>query len=180
MRNIQRIFGVAKTYQKHFIRLSSSSEKSNQNVIKEPTTVIDYSPKIIEIVDNISKLTMIEVSHLNLLLKERLNIPDSPMPMMMGGQMPMMQQASLQQESEEDEEPEVVKSLFSLKIQKFEDTKKISLIKALKAISENMNLVQAKKYVESLPQTFKENLSKDEAEELKKKLEEAGAVCELE
>lgn len=44
---------------------------------------------------------------------------------------------------------------------------------------EGFNLVQAKKFVETLPATVKEDLSKQEAEELKAKLEKLGAVCEI-
>jgi len=43
-----------------------------------------------------------------------------------------------------------------------------------------MNLVQAKKFVESCPAVVKADLAKDEAENLKKALEGAGAECEIE
>ena len=54
-----------------------------------------FPQKLIEIVDQIEKLTLLEVSELNLLLKQRLNIPDTPMIAM--GSMPLMNQALTQE-----------------------------------------------------------------------------------
>ncbi|PVB60852.1 50S ribosomal protein L7/L12 [Labrenzia sp. 011] len=56
--------------------------------------------------------------------------------------------------------------------------KKINVIKEVRAIT-GLGLKEAKELVESAPKPVKEAVSKDEAEELKKKLEEAGASVEL-
>ena len=56
--------------------------------------------------------------------------------------------------------------------------KKVGVIKAVRAIT-GLGLKEAKDMVESAPTTVKEAVSKDEAEELKKQLEEAGATVEL-
>lgn len=56
--------------------------------------------------------------------------------------------------------------------------KKINVIKAVRAIT-GLGLKEAKSAVEDTPTTIKEAASKDEAEELKKQLEEAGASVEL-
>ncbi|WP_420546775.1 50S ribosomal protein L7/L12 [Curvivirga sp.] len=56
--------------------------------------------------------------------------------------------------------------------------KKINVIKEVRAIT-GLGLKEAKEMVESAPATVKEGASKDEAEEMKKKLEEAGASVEL-
>jgi len=56
--------------------------------------------------------------------------------------------------------------------------KKINVIKEVRAIT-GLGLKEAKELVESAPKAVKEGVSKDEAEELKKKLEEAGASVEL-
>jgi len=56
--------------------------------------------------------------------------------------------------------------------------KKVGVIKAVRAIT-GLGLKEAKDMVESAPTTVKEAASKDEAEELKKQLEEAGATVEL-
>ena len=56
--------------------------------------------------------------------------------------------------------------------------KKINVIKEVRAIT-GLGLKEAKDLVEGAPKTVKEGVNKDEAEELKKKLEEAGAKVEL-
>lgn len=56
--------------------------------------------------------------------------------------------------------------------------KKINVIKAVREIT-GLGLAQAKGLVEAAPKPIKEDVSKDEAEELKKKLEAAGAKVEL-
>lgn len=55
---------------------------------------------------------------------------------------------------------------------------KVSVIKAVRAIT-GLGLKEAKDTVEGAPSTIKEGVSKDEAEEVQKQLEEAGASVEL-
>lgn len=56
--------------------------------------------------------------------------------------------------------------------------KKINVIKEVRAIT-GLGLKEAKEIVEGAPKTIKEAVAKEEAEEIKKKLEAAGAKCEL-
>ena len=56
--------------------------------------------------------------------------------------------------------------------------KKINAIKAVRAIT-GLGLKEAKAAVEEVPSVLKEGVSKDEAEDFKKQIEEAGATCEL-
>ena len=56
--------------------------------------------------------------------------------------------------------------------------KKINAIKVVRAIT-GLGLKEAKAAVEETPSVLKEGVSKEEAEELKKQIEEAGASCEL-
>jgi large subunit ribosomal protein L7/L12 len=56
--------------------------------------------------------------------------------------------------------------------------KKIQVIKVVREVT-SLGLAEAKKLVEEAPKAIKENVSKEEAEELKKKLEEAGATATL-
>ncbi|CAG2106503.1 unnamed protein product [Medioppia subpectinata] len=149
-------------------------------LIQPPAASIDdkqYPEKIVKIVADISNLTLIEVSDLNQLLKKTLNIADTPMMAM--GAMPMAAAAPAEEE-EEEVASKTVQTSFTLKLNKFDDTKKVALIKEIKAVVEGMNLVQAKKFVESVPQIIKANLPKDEAEKLKTALEAVGGVCAIE
>ena len=56
---------------------------------------------------------------------------------------------------------------------------KIAVIKEVRANVEGLGLADAKKLVESAPTPLKEGIKKEEAEEIKKKLEEAGAKVEI-
>lgn len=66
---------------------------------------------------------------------------------------------------------------FDVVMSSFGETK-VSVIKVVRAIT-SMGLKEAKELVEGVPSTIREAVGKDEAEEVKKKLEEAGATVEL-
>ena len=57
--------------------------------------------------------------------------------------------------------------------------KKINVIKEIRTIRTDLGLKEAKDLVEGAPQTVKENVSKQEAADIKKKLEDAGAKVEV-
>uniref|UniRef100_A0A2R5LHW5 Putative mitochondrial ribosomal protein l12 strongylocentrotus purpuratus n=1 Tax=Ornithodoros turicata TaxID=34597 RepID=A0A2R5LHW5_9ACAR len=149
-------------------------------VLAQPVSAAEekrYPVKISRIVEEISKLTLLEVADLNDLLKKTLNIQETPM--MAGGWAPPAAAAA----KEEDEDSGVVakvQTAFTVKLVKFDEPKKIQLIKELKNLMEGINLVQAKKFVESAPQVVKADLPKDEAEKLKAAIEAAGGTCEIE
>ena len=162
------------------LRRSFSAEAAPQDEkIPLATPQREYTPKITALVDQIAALNLLEVSDLNALLKERLNISDAPV-MMAGGMGGAPAAAAAPEEEEEEEAPAAVQTAFTIKLKEFDTAKKVALIKELKAQIEGMNLVQAKKFVESAPAVVKADVSKDEAEALKKALEAAGAVCEIE
>ena len=83
-------------------------------------------------------------------------------------------------EEEEEEAPAAIQTSFTLKLEAFAADKKVALIKEIKNNVEGMNLVQAKKFVESAPAVVKTDLSKDEAEALKSTLETVGGTCKIE
>ena len=70
------------------------------------------------------------------------------------------------------------KTEFDVVLAGFDAAAKIKVIKVVREIT-GQGLAEAKATVEGAPKTLKEAVSKDEAEELKKKLEEAGAKVEL-
>ena len=69
-------------------------------------------------------------------------------------------------------------SLVKVILTGFAPGKKIPIIKAIRPIL-NLGLLEAKTFSEDLPQAVKEDLDKEEAEKLKKILEEAGGTVEL-
>ena len=68
----------------------------------------------------------------------------------------------------------VEKTEFDVVIESYEASKKIGIIKVVRAAT-SLGLKEAKDLVEAIPAKVKEGLSKDDAEKLKKELEEAGA-----
>ncbi|NWR49215.1 DIC protein, partial [Regulus satrapa] len=83
------------------------------------------------------------------------------------------------------EEEEVVplkkeKTHFTVRLTEMKATDKVKLIKEVKNFVPGVNLVQAKKLVESLPQEIKANASKEEAEKIKAALEAAGGTTQQE
>ena len=70
------------------------------------------------------------------------------------------------------------KTEFDVVLVGFDAAAKIKVIKAVREIT-GLGLAEAKAAVEAAPKALKEGVSKDEAEELKKKLEEAGAKVEI-
>jgi len=138
-----------------------------------------YPEKISAIVDQISALNLLEVADLNQLLKKRLNISDAPV-MMAGAGVAAAPAAAPEAVEEEEEAPQAVQTSFTIKMEKYDASKKVALIKEIKNQVEGMNLVQAKKFVESCPAVVKTDIGKDEAESLKKALEAVGAECTVE
>jgi len=57
--------------------------------------------------------------------------------------------------------------------------KKISVLKKVRQYFDGMGLLEAKNFIEDLPKVVKENIEKEEAEKVKKDLEEAGGIVEL-
>nr|CDJ94016.1 Ribosomal protein L7 L12 domain containing protein [Haemonchus contortus] len=77
-------------------------------------------------------------------------------------------------------EPDVPQKMtFSVKLTKFDDAKKIALIKEIRSLVPGLNLVQAKKFVETAPVVVKDDMGKAEAEEMKAALEKAGGTVEI-
>nr|XP_039267203.1 39S ribosomal protein L12, mitochondrial-like [Styela clava] len=135
----------------------------------------EFPPKIVKIVDDISNLTLIEVSELNELLKIKLNISDIPM-MVGGGIAPGASAAQAEDEAPASKE----QTEFTVKLTAFKPDSKVKLIKAIKLLMPNLNLVKAKGFVESVPQIVRQEIPKTEAEELSKTLTEAGGTVVIE
>jgi large subunit ribosomal protein L7/L12 len=181
----------------NFFKHISSSNRTNlaQAVATSAQTPIppphfegqpkEYPPKIQQLVEEIAKLNLIEVSDLNELLRKKLNIKDvamsfAPSGAMNAGSASGGAVAAAPKEEEEAEAPKAVKTSFKLKLVKYDEAKKVALIKEVKALGDNMNLVQAKKFIESVPQVFRDNISKEEADKLKAQLEKVGATMVIE
>ncbi|AUG52278.1 MULTISPECIES: 50S ribosomal protein L7/L12 [Thalassospira] len=116
------------------------------------------------LVEELSKLTVIEAAELSKLLEEEWGVSAAA---------PVAVAAAAGPAAEAAEE----KTEFDVILASAGD-KKINVIKEVRAIT-GLGLKEAKDLVEGAPKPVKEGVAKDEAAEIKKKLEEAGATVEL-
>ncbi|KAF3394057.1 54S ribosomal protein L12 [Penicillium rolfsii] len=132
------------------------------------------NPKIAQIVDQISTLTLLETADLVSSLKTRLNIPDLPVGgfAVAGGAAPGA--AAPAAEEEEAAPAAAEKTLFNLKLESFEAAAKPKIIKEVKNML-GLSLVESKKFVESVPKVMKESVPKEEAEKIIETLKALGA-----
>ena len=117
-----------------------------------------------KIADELSALTVLEAAELSKLLEEKWGV-SAAAPVAAAAAAPAAADAA-----EEKDEFDVILAAAG--------DKKINVIKEVRTIT-GRGLKEAKDLVEGAPKPVKEGVKKDEAEELKKKLEEAGAKVEL-
>jgi large subunit ribosomal protein L7/L12 len=118
-----------------------------------------------QIVDDLSALTVMEAAELSNLLEEKWGV-SAAAPVAVAAAGP----AAGGEAAEEKTEFDVILTAAG--------EKKINVIKEVRAITA-LGLKEAKELVESAPKPVKEGVKKEEAEELKKKLEDAGASVEV-
>lgn len=121
-----------------------------------------------ELVEKISSLTLVEAAELKKALEEKFGVTAAAPVMMAGG----MQPAAAAEAAQEEEKTEFTVELTEVGGQK------LQVIKAIRELI-NLGLKEAKDLVEGAPSVVKDNVSKEEAEQIKKKLEEAGAKVTL-
>jgi large subunit ribosomal protein L7/L12 len=125
------------------------------------------SEKVEKLVEEISSLTLVEASELKKALEDKFGVTAAA-PMMMGGMMPAAAEAAPAVEE---------KTEFDVELTDI-GANKINVIKVIREIT-GLGLKDAKDLVEAAPKVVKEGASKAEAEDMKKKIEEAGAKVTL-
>jgi large subunit ribosomal protein L7/L12 len=120
---------------------------------------------VAEIVEKIEKLTLLEAVELKKALEDKFGVTAAA-PMMMAGAMPTAAAPAAEEKTE-----------FTVML-KEAGAQKINVIKVVRAAT-GLGLKEAKDLVDGAPKAVKEGVSKDDAEKLKKELEEAGAKVEL-
>ena len=122
------------------------------------------SEKINALVEEYKSLTVLELSELVKALEEEFGVSAAAMAAPAAGA------AAAPAEEEKTE--------FDVVLAGFDAASKIKVIKVVREIT-GQGLAEAKATVEGAPKTLKEAVSKDEAEELKKKIEDVGGKVEL-
>lgn len=135
-----------------------TEEKKRENV--------EVPKKFQGIVGEIEKMSVLDLSELVKVLEEKFGV-SAAAPVMMGA-MPASSGVS---------EPVEEKTEFNVEL-KAAGGQKINVIKAVREIT-GLGLKEAKELVDAAPKVVKEGVKKEEADEIKKKLEAAGATVEV-
>jgi len=138
-----------------------AEEKENKKEVEVPV-------KFKDLIENIEKMTVLELSELVKVLEEKFGVSSAPF----GVGTPTLPEASVGAAEESDEG-----ALKTVEL-KIAGDQKIQVIKVVKEVL-GLGLKEAKDLVDGAPKVIKEGLKAEEAEELKKKFEEAGAIIEV-
>ena len=123
--------------------------------------------KISNIIEQLKSLTLLEASEL---VKEIENVFGVDASISQGGMVMMNPEASSSSANVDKQE----KTEFDIILEVVPAAKKIAILKVVRSLT-GLGLKEAKDLVESAPKVLKESISKDEAEDIKNKLQEAGA-----
>lgn len=128
---------------------------------------VAFAADITELGDKIAALTLVKAVELKNYLKEKHGIEPAA-----GGAVVMAGGGGAAAEKPAE------KTEFTVVLAGFDAAKKINVIKIVRELT-GLGLKEAKDLVEGAPKPVKENIAKDEAEKIKKQLEEGGAKVEL-
>ncbi|MDB5453836.1 MAG: ribosomal protein [Caulobacteraceae bacterium] len=124
--------------------------------------------KLEKLVEDLSALTVLEAAELSKLLEEKWGVSAAaPVAVAAAGGAAAAPAEAAEEQTE-----------FTVMLTAGGD-KKINVIKEVRSVRPDLGLKEAKDLVEAAPTNVKENVSKQEAEEIKKKLEEAGASVSI-
>lgn len=168
---------------KRYFSQEATAAAATKDANDSSSSSSDYKfqhPKAEQLFHKMTSLQLEQINAISLLINEKLDITiteaDERYGMDAGGSAAGGGDASTQGA---EKEPKEEKTHFDLKLVSFDAKAKIKVIKEVRALS-GLGLKEAKDMVEGAPKVVKKDLKLEEAEELKKKLEELGAVIELE
>ena len=134
---------------------------------EEATKSVEVPKKFVDLVKSIEEMSVLELSELVKVLEDKFGV-SAAAPVMM---------AAAGAAAAGDADPVAEKTSFNVELAAAGD-QKIAVIKAVREITQ-IGLKDAKDLVEKAPTVVKENVPKAQAEEMKSKLEAAGAKVEL-
>ena len=136
--------------------------------MSEDNNKVEVPAKFQSLVSEIERMSVLDLSELVKVLEEKFGVSSA---------MPMMAAPVAAADGEGDGGGAAVKSTFNVEL-KNAGGQKIQVIKILREVT-GLGLKEAKDLADAAPKVVKENASKEEAEELKGKLEAVGATVEL-
>jgi large subunit ribosomal protein L7/L12 len=120
-----------------------------------------------EILEAIASMTVLEVSELVKMMEEKFGVSAAAPVAIAAGPAAGAAPAAVEEKTE-----------FNVILKAFEDSKKIAVIKEVRAVT-NLGLKEAKDLVEGVPKPLKENVSKEEAAKIKEAITAAGGTVEI-
>jgi len=147
--------------------IEKKEEAPKEEKKEETTKDVEVPTKFKSLVEEIEKMSVLDLAELVKILEEKFGVSSAAPAMMMGAAPAGGGDAAAAEEKTE----------FDIEITDA-GASKIAVIKAVRAITE-MGLKEAKDLVDGAPKVVKEGVKKEDAEAMKKQLEEAGAKVTL-
>lgn len=129
------------------------------------------SPKLTKLIEEIEKLSVVELADLVKSLEDKFGVSAAPAVVAAPAAAPIEAETP-------KEEVSIGQTTFNV-ILADSGENKISVIKAVRELNQSLGLKEAKDLIESAPKEVLSGVNKEEAEKAKKRLEEAGAKVEL-
>ncbi|KAI3995567.1 hypothetical protein MKX01_023312 [Papaver californicum] len=132
------------------------------------------SDRVFNLVDEVSGLTLLEISQLSSIIMKKLGMKEAPVVGVMkpGTVGVINMKSSAAASAKEKNKPE--KTVFQLKLEAFEAASKIKVIKEVRSFT-NLGLKEAKDLVEKTPAVIKAGVTKEEGEQIIEKMKALGA-----
>lgn len=134
--------------------------------MSEEKTMVEVPEKFKALVEQVEKMSVLDLSELVKVLEEKFGVSAAAPAMMMAGPMAAAAAPAAEEKTE-----------FGIELTE-SGANKIAVIKVVKEIT-GLGLADAKALVDGAPKMIKEAVKKEEAEEMKKKIEEAGGKVTL-
>ncbi|RZC79209.1 hypothetical protein C5167_003430 [Papaver somniferum] len=137
------------------------------------------SDRVFNLVDEVSGLTLLEISQLSAIIMKKLGMKEAPVVGVMkpGSVGVMNMKSSSAASAKEENKPE--KTVFELKLEAFEAASKIKVIKEVRSFTD-LGLKEAKDLVEKTPTVIKAGVTKEEGEQIIEKMKALGAKVIME
>ncbi|KAJ4822888.1 hypothetical protein Tsubulata_032351 [Turnera subulata] len=173
-----------------FAQPAAKEEEEEEMEIDQRRLPTDYDPatfdptehrspptdRVFRLVDEISGLTLAEAAELGSIIMRKRSMTEPPVIQVMkpgaAGFAGLEAKGSAAAAAKEDKKPE--KTVFELKIESFETSAKLKVIKEVRSFTD-LSLKDAKDLVEKIPSVFKTGVSKEEGERIIEKMKAAGA-----
>ncbi|KAL8475453.1 hypothetical protein ACS0TY_028202 [Phlomoides rotata] len=159
----------APTFPKHTIDFPLKTTPTSLRRRIRPLAAVNAPEKVVELGDQISNLTLADAQKLVEYLQDKLGVSAASFAPVAAAAAPAAAEAPAAVEE---------KTEFDVVIEDVPSNVRIATIKVVRALT-SLALKEAKELIEGLPKKFKEAVSKEEAEEAKKQLEEAGAKVSI-